>query len=54
MAKAIPCDLRLHGTTRETLIKDFPSITAAKKWIDVCWERPYTIVRKKATNNLAV
>ena len=49
MAKAIPCNIRLHGSSREIQMNDFPSISAAKSWIDTCWNRPYTIVRKKTT-----
>lgn len=43
--KAIKCKLRLHGSYKETLTHEFPSITAAKKWVNDCWERSYTIVR---------
>jgi len=45
MAKAVKCKLRLHGIRREILTGDFQSITAAKKWVELCWHRPYTIVR---------
>jgi hypothetical protein len=45
--KAQKCKIRLHGIRREILTGEFPSISAAKKWIRDCWERPYTIVRIK-------
>lgn len=38
------CVIRLHGASREILTGEFESITAAKDWIRVCWNRPYTIV----------
>jgi hypothetical protein len=47
MAKAVKCHIRLHGATREIPSGEFPSITAAKKWVSECWNRPYTIVPKK-------
>lgn len=47
--KAIPCRLRLHGSHREIDGGKFPSISAAKKWVDICWSRPYTIVRLPET-----
>lgn len=43
--KPIECKLRLHGSCKEFDGGTFPSITAAKKWIKECWDRPYTIVR---------
>jgi hypothetical protein len=43
--KAIKCKIRLHGIRREILTSEFASISAAKKWITVCWTRPYTIVK---------
>lgn len=55
MAKEIPCWIRLHGVRREIHTEEFPSIKAAKKWVDDCWNRPYTIVRgKKPKINLEV
>jgi hypothetical protein len=48
--KHTKCKLRLHGCSREILTGEFDSITAAKKWINDCWDRPYTIVK---LNNLA-
>lgn len=44
MAKKIKCKLILHGLTREISGGNFESISAAKKWIRQCWNRPYTIV----------
>lgn len=44
--KAIECDLILHGSCKQFSGGTYPSITAAKKWISECWDRPYTIVRK--------
>ena len=49
MAKAIRCKLRLHGSYKEILTSEFESIKEAKKWVSVCWNRPYTIVRLKET-----
>jgi len=43
--KPIKCRLRLHGIRREIDGGEFPSISAAKKWVQNCWYRPYTIVR---------
>jgi hypothetical protein len=45
--KAQKCKIRLHGISREILTGDFDSIAAAKRWIQVCWSRPYTIVKIK-------
>jgi hypothetical protein len=45
--KAQKCKLRLHGISREILTGEFDSIAAAKRWIQVCWSRPYTIVKIK-------
>jgi hypothetical protein len=47
MGKSIKCYIRLHGSSREIPTSEFSSISAAKKWIRECWNRPYTIVRKK-------
>ena len=41
--KAIPCKLRLHGAYTEIPGGTLPSISAAKKWVNECWPRPYTI-----------
>jgi hypothetical protein len=41
------CVIRLHGIRREILTGEFESIVAAKKWIALCWDRPYTIVKIK-------
>jgi hypothetical protein len=43
--KAQKCKIRLHGVSREILSGEFESISAAKKWIRECWNRPYTIVK---------
>jgi len=45
--KAQKCFIRLHGIRREILTANFNSISAAKKWVDLCWSRPYTIVKIK-------
>lgn len=45
--KAQKCIIRLHGVRREILTGSFESIVAAKKWLDLCWSRPYTIVKTK-------
>ena len=45
MAKPTLCKIRLHGIRREILTGEFPSISAAKKWVNDCWNRPYTIVK---------
>ena len=39
------CKIRLHGVRREILTGEFESISAAKKWVEKCWSRPYTIVK---------
>ena len=41
------CVIRLHGISREILTGEFESIAAAKRWIALCWDRPYTIVKTK-------
>lgn len=41
------CVIRLHGIRREILTGTFDSISAAKRWLDLCWIRPYTIVKIK-------
>lgn len=46
--KAQKCKIRLHGSRREILIGEFESIAAAKRWIQSCWHRPYTIVKIKS------
>jgi hypothetical protein len=45
--RAQKCKIRLHGISREILTGEFDSIAAAKRWIQVCWSRPYTIVKIK-------
>lgn len=44
MAKKQKCFIRLHGSCKEIPTGEFESKSAAKKWVDACWERPYTIV----------
>ncbi len=46
--KKVKCYIRLHGVRREINSGTFESISAAKKWIAVCWDRPYTIVKIKS------
>ena len=41
------CFIRLHGISTEILTGEFESIAAAKKWIALCWDRPYTIEKIK-------
>jgi hypothetical protein len=43
MAKAKKCRLIFHGIRRETDMGEFDSISAAKKYVRECWNRPYTI-----------
>ena len=45
--KAQKCVIRLHGIRKEILTEKFESIAAAKRWLDLCWSRPYTIVKTK-------
>lgn len=45
--KAQRCKIRLHGSYKEIVTGEFDSIAAAKRWIQVCWDRPYTIVKIK-------
>ncbi len=45
--KAQRCKIRLHGISREIVTGEFDSIAAAKRWIQDCWDRPYTIVKIK-------
>lgn len=45
--KAQKCRLILHGSYREINGGTFDSIAAAKKWVNKCWDRPYTIVKIK-------
>ena len=48
MAKPIKCNIKLHGSYKEIhLPRVFESISKAKKYINVFWVRPYTIVRLK-------
>ena len=41
----IPCKLILHGSFKEHGGFKFPSITEAKKYVQECWDRPYTILK---------
>ena len=43
--KKIKCYIRLHGVCKEIQSDTFESITSAKKWVNSCWNRPYTIVK---------
>lgn len=45
MAKAVKCNLRLHGIRKEILVTGFDSIKSAKQWVNSCWPRPYTVVK---------
>jgi hypothetical protein len=45
--KGQKCVIRLHGIRREILTGEFESVAAAKRWIQSCWDRPYTIVKIK-------
>lgn len=45
--KAQKCKIRLHGISREILTGEFDSIAEAKRWVQSCWDRPYTIVKIK-------
>lgn len=45
--KSIKCKLRLHGSYREILTEPFESISKAKKWVKLCWNKPYTIIKLK-------
>lgn len=49
--KAIKCELILHGSCCEHNMGEFPSITAAKKYVNECWDRPYSIKRIKKPLN---
>lgn len=50
--KAIPCKLRLHGSSREHLTEEFKSISEARQWARDCWNRPYTVVKLKPKQNV--
>lgn len=41
--KAKRCRLILHGSYKEHDMGIFESISAAKKYVRECWDRPYTI-----------
>lgn len=41
--KPIKCQLIFHGACSQIDMGTFPSIRAAKKYVNECWERPYTI-----------
>jgi hypothetical protein len=43
MAKSKKCRLIFHGIRREIDMGIFDSISAAKKYVRECWDRPYTI-----------
>ena len=43
--KKIPCKLILHGSFKEHGGFKFPSITEAKKYVQECWDRSYTIIK---------
>jgi hypothetical protein len=43
MAKSKKCRLIFHGMMREIDMGIFDSISAAKKYVRECWDRPYTI-----------
>jgi hypothetical protein len=45
--KKQPVKLRLHGIRREIDGGTFESIAAAKRWIALCWNRPYTLEKLK-------
>ena len=50
--KPIECSLKFHGTFKEHEMGNFPSKSAAKKYIkDVGWKRPYTITPIKRNKN---
>jgi len=49
--KAIKCNLYLHGSFKQHGGFEFPSISAAKKYVRECWDRPYTIVPIKTKTN---
>ena len=42
--KAQKCNLIFHGSCREIPMGEFPSKSAAKKYVRECWDRPYTII----------
>jgi len=42
--KAKKCRLILHGSFKEIDMGVFDSISAAKKYVRECWDRPYTII----------
>jgi len=43
MGKPIKCRLLFHGQYKEIDMGLFPSKAAAKKYVNECWDRPYTI-----------
>lgn len=49
--KAQKCRLIFHGSYKEHDMGEFPSISAAKKYVRECWDRPYTIKRIKQQTN---
>lgn len=42
--KAKKCRLIFHGVRREIDMGEFPSVAAAKRYVNQCWDRPYSIV----------
>jgi hypothetical protein len=43
MANKKKCRLIFHGIRREINMGIFESISHAKKYVNECWNRPYTI-----------
>ncbi len=43
--KPIKCRLIFHGSCKQIDMGVFESISAAKKYVSECWDRPYTIIR---------
>jgi len=43
MIMSVKCTLILHGSYKEIDMGDFPSKAAAKRWVEGCWNRPYSI-----------
>lgn len=49
--KAQKCRLIFHGVCREIDMGEFESISAARKYVRECWDRPYTIKQIKPQTN---
>lgn len=49
--KAQKCRLIFHGVRREIDMGEFESISAARKYVRECWDRPYTIKPIKQQTN---